>query len=90
MLSIDSERGVYKFIDDFEVIKQDLKASAYPELVSKLKSGKFFTPGSSVVVKDGKYKLVDKQLRELNLLMNKLCKEDIAKKEYCSPLESSK
>lgn len=84
LLSIDSERGIYKFIDDFEVIKQDLKTSAYPELVSKLKRGKFFMPGSTIIDRDGEYKIVDKQLSELNLLMDKLCKEGIAKKEYCN------
>ena len=59
MLCIDSERGIYKFIDDFEAIKQDSKASAYPKLVSKLKKGKFFMPESTIIDRDGEYKIVE-------------------------------
>jgi len=83
LLNINSKKSTFRFIDDFERIKRDLEKSAYPELAPKLKRGKFFMPGSSVVVKDGKYILVDKEKNEKNSLIEKLCKEGKVNEKFC-------
>ena len=40
-------------------------------------------PGSNVVVKDGKYILVDKEKNEKNSLIEKLCKEGKVNEKFC-------
>ena len=71
------------FIDNFEKIKRDLEKSAYPELVPKLKRGKFFMPGSSVVAQDGKFVLIDKEETEKSSLIKKLCQGGMVNEKFC-------
>ncbi len=83
LLEIDSKQDKYRLIDDFEEIKKDLEKSAYPELVPKLKRGKFFMPGSSVVAQDGKFMLIDKKETEKNYLIKELCQEGKVNEKFC-------
>jgi hypothetical protein len=90
LLEIDSKQGKYKLIDNFIEIKQDLEKSDYPELVPKLKRGKFFMPGSTVIFKDGKYILNDKEKNEKDFLIQKVCTKGVLNMEFCKPVSNSK
>jgi hypothetical protein len=86
LLDIDSKQGGFRLIDDFEEIKKDLEKSEYSYLVPKLKKGLFLKPGTIYF----KGKFYNRKAIELENSMNKLCKEGILKKEYCSPACNSK
>ena len=64
LLEVNKEKETFKIIDETEKIKKDLKNSHHPELIKKLKRGKFFMPGSSVVAQDGQLVLIDKEETE--------------------------
>lgn len=83
LLNINSKKNTFRFIDNFEKIKRDLEKSACPELVPKLKRGKFFMPGSSVVAQDGKFVLIDKEETEKSSLIKKLCQGGMVNEKFC-------
>ena len=76
----------FKYYDEFSKIKYDLEKSEYSYLVPKLNKGLFFKPGTIYF----KGKFYNRKTIELENSMDKLCKEGILKKEYCSPACNSK
>ena len=83
-----SQNGYFKITEEIEKIKQDLKGSHHPELIKKLKRGKFIMPGSSVIYRDGQYILDDKEKNEKNFLVQKICKL-VFNIEICNPFSDS-
>ena len=71
-------------------IKHELEKSHHPELIQKLKKGKFIMPGSTVIFKDDKYILNDKEKNEKNFLIQKVCTKGVLNMEFCKPVSNSK
>ena len=69
LLEVSKKKETFEIIEETEKIKQDLEKRHHPEFIQKLKRGKFFMPGSSAVVQDGKFVLIDKEETKKNFLV---------------------
>ena len=89
LLSINSKNGTFNIIEETEKIKQDLKNSHHPELIQKLKKGKFIMPGSTIIYKDGNY-IYKEESNSKDFLIQKICTKGVLNIESCNPISNSK